>query len=55
MIACIDDPLVIAHILKHIKQKETRNNTNKHHVIPQERAPPLKPDIFEPSQSRLFD
>ena len=55
VIACIDDPLVIAHILKHIKQKTTRNNTNKHHVIPQERAPPLKPDIFDPSQSRLFD
>ena len=55
VIACIDDPLFIDHILKHIKRKATRNNTNKHHVIPQERAPPLTPSLFDLSQSRLFD
>ena len=51
----IEDPKVIEQILKHLKQKAAKANAAKQHELPPERAPPLVPGLFEPSQSRLFD
>ena len=53
--ASIEDPEVIEQILKHLKQKAAKADTAKHRELPPERAPPLNPGLFEPSQSRLFD
>lgn len=55
VIASIEDPKVIEQILKHLKQKAARADTAKQHELPPERAPPLFPNLFDPSQSRLFD
>ena len=46
VIASIEDPSVIEHILKHLKQKEANTDTTKPHTWPPERAPP---------QAGLFD
>ena len=55
VIASIEDPKVIEQILKHLKQKATKADSAKEHGRPPERAPPLVPNLFEPSQCRLFD
>jgi hypothetical protein len=54
VIASIEDPAVIAHILKHLNQKATAIADTKRHTLPPERAPP-QTGLFDPSQSRLFD
>lgn len=54
VIASIEDPTVIAHILKHLKQKEALHAGVQLHDQPPERAPP-QTSLFDPSQSRLFD
>ena len=41
MIASIEDPAVIAHILKHLKQKEALQAGIQPHELPLERAPPV--------------
>ena len=46
VVASIEDPAVIAHILKHLKQKEALQAGLQPHELPPERAPP---------QTRLFD
>jgi hypothetical protein len=43
---CFGCPAVIAHILKHLKQKEALQAGIQPHELPQERAPPVM---------RLFD
>ncbi|HBV4440594.1 TPA: hypothetical protein MDY23_005165, partial [Escherichia coli] len=48
-------PKVIEQILKHLKQKTAKANAAKQRELPPERAPPLTPSLFDPSQSRLFD
>lgn len=53
VIASIEDPKVVEQILKHLKQKAAK--AEKQHELPPERAPPLLPNLFDPSQSRLFD
>jgi hypothetical protein len=53
VIASIEDPTVIAHILKHLKQKAAADNI-KRLTLPPARAPP-QTGLFDPSQSRLFD
>lgn len=55
VIASIEDPKVIEQILKHLKQKTAKANAAKQRELPPERAPPLTPSLFDPSQSRLFD
>ena len=55
VIASIEDPKVIEQILKHLKQKAAKADAAKQHELPPERAPPLTPNLFDPSQSRLFD
>jgi chorismate mutase len=55
VIASIEDPKVIEQILKHLKQKAAKADAAKRHELPPERAPQLVPNLFEPSQSRLFD
>ena len=45
-------PVVIAHILKHLKQKEALQAGIQPHELPPERAPPHA-GLFDPSQSRL--
>ena len=50
-----EHPKVIEQILKHLKQKAARIDTTNQHKLPSERAPPLAPSLFDPSQSRLFD
>lgn len=55
VIASIEDPKVIEQILKHLKQKAVKANAAKQQELPPERAPPLTPSLFDPSQSRLFD
>ena len=52
VIASIEDPSVIEHILKHLKQNGA--TTQQTHSCTQERAPP-EPGLFDPSQTRLFD
>jgi ribosomal protein S27E len=54
VIASIEDPTLIAHILKHLKQKAVAVDDTKRHTLPPERAPP-QIGLFNPSQSRLFD
>ena len=54
VIASIEDPTVIAHILKHLEQKVTNTDDTKRLMLPPERAPP-QAGLFDPSQSRLFD
>ncbi len=54
VIASIEDPTVIALILKHFKQKTTAVDDSKRHTLPPERAPP-QTELFDPTQSRLFD
>ncbi len=54
VIASIEDPAVIAHILKHLAQKAAAVDDTKRHTQPPERAPP-QTGMFDPSQSRLFD
>lgn len=41
VIASIEDPAVIAHILKHLKQKGVLKTGIQPHELPQERAPPV--------------
>ena len=55
VIASIEDPKVIEQILKHLKQKAAKADAAKQHELPPERGPPLVPNLFEPSQSRLLD
>jgi len=55
VIASIEDPKVIEQILKHLKQKAAKADAAKQRELPPERAPPLTPSLFDPSQSRLFD
>ena len=55
VIASIEDPKVIELILKHLKQKATKTDATKQRELPPERAPPLAPSLFDPSQSRVFD
>ena len=54
VIASIEDPEVIEQILRHLKQKAAKADTN-HHTQPPGRAPPLVPSLFDPSQTRLFN
>jgi hypothetical protein len=54
VIASIEDPAVIEHILKHLKQKIANTDTTTPHTLPPERAPP-QAGLFDPSQTRLFD
>jgi hypothetical protein len=54
VIASIEGPEVIEQILRHLKQKAAKTDT-KHRVLPPERAPPLVPSLFDPSQTRLFN
>jgi hypothetical protein len=54
VIASIEDPKVIAHIIQHLKQKADNIDTTKHLTLPPERATP-QAGLFEPSQSHLFD
>ena len=46
VIASIEDPAVIEHILKHLKQKEANTDTEKPYTLPPERAPP-QADFFD--------
>ena len=41
--------------IKHLKQKATKTDATKQRELPPERAPPLGPSLFDPSQSRVFD
>ena len=50
-----EHPKVIELILKHLKQKAAKADAAKQHELPPERAPPMTPSLFDPSQSRLFD
>ena len=52
VIASIEDPAVIAHILKHLNQKAV--DDTKRHTLPPERASP-QTGLIDPSRSRLFD
>ena len=54
VIASIEDPAVIEHILKHLKQKAATANISDPNALPPERAPP-QIALFHPSQTRLFD
>jgi hypothetical protein len=54
VIASIEDPAVIEHILKHLKQKAVDTDTATCHILPLERAPP-QGGLFDPSQTRLFN
>ena len=54
VIASIEDPAVIEHILKHLKQKAAATQQSNSCTQPPERAPP-EPGLFDPSQARLFD
>ncbi len=40
VVASLEDPAVIAHILKHLKQKAALPAGLQPHELPQERAPP---------------
>ena len=55
VIASIEDPKVIELMLKHLKQQATKTDATKQRELPPERAPPLAPSLFDPSQSRVFD
>jgi len=50
----IEDPAVIAHILKHLNQKATSIADTKRYTLPPEHAS-AQTGLFDPSQSRLFD
>ena len=54
VIASIEDPAVIEHILKHLKQKDAVTQQASSYTQPPERAPP-ESGLFDPSQTRLFD
>ena len=54
VMASIEDPKVIEHILKHLKQKDGATQQANDYTQPPERAPP-EPGLFDPSQTRLFD
>ena len=54
VIANIEDPAVIEHILKHLKHKADNTDATHPHTLPPERAPP-QTGLFDPSQSRLFN
>ena len=54
VIASIEDPAVIGHILKHLKHKADNIDATHPHTLPPERAPP-QIGLFDPSQSRLFN
>ncbi len=54
VIASIEDPVVIAHILAHLKQKAANSDITRHKTCPSERAPP-QTSLFDSSQTRLFD
>jgi hypothetical protein len=41
LIASIENPAVIAHILKHLKQKEALQTGIQPHELPPEHAPPV--------------
>ncbi|MCJ3419910.1 hypothetical protein LNY65_28720 [Klebsiella pneumoniae] len=52
---CLIANFATVPILKHLKQKTAKANAAKQRELPPERAPPLTPSLFDPSQSRLFD
>jgi len=54
VIASIEDPAVIAHILKHLNQKAVAIDDTKRHTLPPERASP-QTGLIDPSWSRLCD
>ena len=54
VIASIEGPAVIEHILKHLKQKGANIDTTNHHTLPPERAPPQN-GLSDLSQTRLFN
>ena len=54
VIASIEDPAVIKHILKHLKQKQTNTASADSNTLPPERASP-RISLFDPSQTKLFD
>jgi len=54
VIASIEDSAVIAHILKHLKQKEVLQAGLQRNELPLERAL-SQTRLFDPSQSRFFD
>jgi hypothetical protein len=54
VIASIEDPAVIEHILKHLKQKAAATQTADSFTRPLERGPPDS-SLFDPCQTRLFD
>jgi hypothetical protein len=54
VIAIIENPAVIEHILKHLKQKAAATQQSNSYTQPPERAP-LEPSLFKPSQTHLFD
>ena len=57
VIASIEDPAAIEHILKYLKQKAATANISDPHALPPERAPPQN-TLFDSSQTIspiLFD
>ena len=54
VIASIEDPAVIKHILKHLEKKQADTAAIESNTLPPERAPP-RTILFDPSQTRLFD
>jgi hypothetical protein len=54
VIASIEDPAVIEHILKQLKQKQANTASADSNTLPPERAPP-RISLFDPSQTKLFD
>ncbi|MGY5395088.1 transposase [Acinetobacter sp. NigerLNRRAM0016] len=55
VIASIEDPKVIELILNYLRQKAAKVDAAKQHELPPERAPPLTPSLFDPSQTCLFN
>lgn len=50
-----EDPKVFDQIHKRLKQKVVKADAAKQHELPPKRPPPQVPNLFEPSQSSLFD
>ena len=44
--------MVIERILRHLKQKALKADSTSQYRLPSERAPPLSPSLFPPSQAR---
>ena len=53
VIASIEDPAIIEHILKHLKQKAAAIQQSDCCIQPPERAPP-KSGLFDPYQTCLY-